>query len=174
MTACKPHGGAPLLSPPSLSWSGYLVRQGVQSGTPLPLQQSPPAAERQMCRIEQNRIIGIIAFKIQKSQTDGLNFLPLHVNRSKNTVHNTDKLECSITDTTKIMYSPCTGREEWQLSRKGKLTSGRSESEALWGMPMLMGQNTDSWRRGGSKHILSSVFRLVSVCASFMITVHVV
>lgn len=107
MTVCKPHGGAPLLSPPSLSGSGYLVRQGVQSGTPLPLQQSPPAAERQMCRIEQNRITGIIAFKIQKSQTDGLTFfffLPKHVNKSKNTAHNTDKLLCSIADTTKITY----------------------------------------------------------------------
>lgn len=59
MTACKPHGGAPLFSPPAPSRSGYLVRQGVQSGTPLPLQQSPPAAES---RIEQNRITGIIAF----------------------------------------------------------------------------------------------------------------
>lgn len=80
MTVCKPHGGAPLLSPPSLSGSGYLVRQGVQSGTPLPLQQSPPAAERQMCRIEQNRITGIIAFKIQKSQTDGLTFFFFYQN----------------------------------------------------------------------------------------------
>lgn len=56
MTVCKPHGGAPLLSRPSPSWSGYLMRQGVQSGTPLPLQQSPPAAERQIWRAEQNRI----------------------------------------------------------------------------------------------------------------------
>lgn len=48
MTAYKPHGGAPLLSPRSLSRFGYLVRQGVQSGTPLPQQQSPPAAEKQI------------------------------------------------------------------------------------------------------------------------------
>lgn len=55
-TACRPHGGAPQLSPPSPSWFGYLMRQGVQSGTPLPLQQSRPAVERQIRTIEQNKL----------------------------------------------------------------------------------------------------------------------
>lgn len=45
MTFCKPHEDAPRFSPHSPSSFGYLVRQGVQSGTPLPLQQSPPAVK---------------------------------------------------------------------------------------------------------------------------------